>query len=208
MRTEIDAARVGEIDRWTLERYEESFERGHHTPFRDCAERPLMVGIAEAHGAVLDSPCSSGDRGAVVIVLDEAKRSLHAELLGCRASDPGWWIARIYPAPMRPEMDRRSRLPSPRRHARDRDLVHDDSRGAFVPGRAVLRYWPVHAAALAILLAAAALRSKNSTAHLWAPGTSPKLPACWSRPTTWTPRSWLAAGDSRAWRRPRRWTRP
>ena len=127
MRIEIDAARVGEIDRWTLERYEESSKRGHRVPFRDCAERPLVVGIADAHGAVLDSPCSSGDRGAVVIVLDEAKRSLHAELLGCRASDPGWWIARIYPAPMRPEMDRRSRLPSPRQHARGRDLVHDDS---------------------------------------------------------------------------------
>ena len=132
MRIEIDAARFGEIDHWTLERYKQSSKRGHHIPFRDCAERPLVVGIADAHGAVLDSPYSSADRGAVVIVLDEAKRSLHAELLGCRASDPGWWIARIYPAPMRPEMDRRSRLPSPRQHARGRDLVHDDSRGALV----------------------------------------------------------------------------
>ena len=125
-----------------------------------------MVGIADAHGVVLDSPYSSADRGAVVIVLDEAKRWLHAELLGCRASDPGWWIARIYPAPMRPEMDRRSRLPSPRQHARGCDLVHDDSRGAFVLDRAIPRFWPVHAAALAILLTAAAVRSESTAAHL------------------------------------------
>ena len=56
MRIEIDAARVGEIDCWTLERYKESSHRGHHIPFRDCAERPIVVGIADAHGVVLDSP--------------------------------------------------------------------------------------------------------------------------------------------------------
>ena len=56
MRIEIDAARVGEIDRWTLERYEESSKRGHPIPFRDCAERPIAVGIAGSHGVVLESP--------------------------------------------------------------------------------------------------------------------------------------------------------
>ena len=37
MRIEIDAARVGEIDRWTLDRYKQSSKRTHHIPFRDCA---------------------------------------------------------------------------------------------------------------------------------------------------------------------------
>ena len=56
MRIEIDAARVGEIDRWTLERYKQSSKRRPHIPFRDCAERPLAVGIAHSHGVVLESP--------------------------------------------------------------------------------------------------------------------------------------------------------
>ena len=56
MRIEIDAARVGEIGRWTLERYKESFKRGRHIPFRDCAERPIVVAIADTHGVELDSP--------------------------------------------------------------------------------------------------------------------------------------------------------
>ena len=48
--------RVSEIDCWTLERFKESSKRGHHIPFPDCAERPIVAGIADAHGVELDSP--------------------------------------------------------------------------------------------------------------------------------------------------------